>query len=85
MLNGVILAVLLLGIAWTIRQVLALTREVEWIEAFRNPVAGAPTQPGAEAARADGVHARRRAESERLSLSAIAMRVVLDGIVLAAR
>jgi hypothetical protein len=79
MLNGVIAAVLLLGIAWTIRQVLALTREVEWIEAFRNPVAGAPSRP---APKLLGPMASMLAsrKSERLSLSAMAMRSVLDGI-----
>ncbi|MGG5821661.1 flagellar motor protein MotA [Falsiroseomonas sp. HW251] len=79
MLNGVILGVLLLGIGWTIRQVLALTREVEWIEAFRNPVAGAPTQPAPKllAPMASMLASRK---SERLSLSAMAMRSVLDGI-----
>ena len=34
-LNGLILAVLLLGIGYIIRQVLLLRPEVEWIETFR--------------------------------------------------
>jgi hypothetical protein len=79
LLNGVILAVLLLGIAWTIRQVLALTREVEWLEQFRNPKPGAPSRPPPKllAPMASMLSSRR---SERLSLSAMAMRSVLDGI-----
>ena len=79
MLNGVIAMVLLLGIAWTIRQVLLLTREVEWIEAFRNPVPGAPSRkPPKLLAPMANMFASRR--SERLQLSAMAMRSVLDGI-----
>ncbi|NKE45845.1 flagellar motor protein MotA [Roseomonas frigidaquae] len=79
MLNGVIALVLLLGIAWNIRQVLVLTREVEWLEAFRNPTPGAPARkpPRLLAAMASMLAGRR---SERLSLSAMAMRSVLDGI-----
>ncbi|WP_372617522.1 flagellar motor protein MotA [Falsiroseomonas sp.] len=79
MLNGVIVLVLLLGIAWNIRQVLVLTREVEWIEAFRNPKPGAPPgkPPRLLAPMASMLSSRR---SERLSLSAMAMRSVLDGI-----
>ena len=77
LLNGVIAAVLLLGIAWNIRQVLSLTREVEWIEAFRTPTASAPAAPKLLAPMASMLASRR---SERLQLSAIGMRSVLDGI-----
>jgi hypothetical protein len=79
LLNGVIAAVLLLGIAWNIRQVLALTREVEWIDAFRNPAPGTPSRPAPKllAPMASMLASRR---GERLSLSAMAMRSVLDGI-----
>ena len=84
MLNGVIVAVLLLGIAWNIRQVLALTREVEWIEGYRSaaPNALAPRSnpqaaPKLLAPMASMLASRR---SERLQLSAIGMRSVLDGI-----
>jgi hypothetical protein len=79
-LNAVILGVLLAGVAWTLRQVLLLRPEVAWLEQFRRP------QPGAPAAAAPrllaplaSMLAQRR--SERLSLSAPAMRSVLDGIV----
>lgn len=79
MLNGVIAAVLLLGAAWNIRQVLALTREVEWIDGFRNPAPGAPSRPAPKllAPMASMLASRR---GERFSLSAMAMRSVLDGI-----
>ncbi len=79
-LNSIILCVLLVGVAWTLRQVLMLRPEVEWLEHFRAPRVGAPAQP---APRLLGpmasMFAARRAD--RLSLSAPAMRSVLDGIV----
>ncbi len=79
LLNSVIAAVLLLGIGWNIRQVLALTREVEWLEAFRNPAAaGTPDRAPRLLAPMASMFAQRR--SERLTLSAQAMRSVLDGI-----
>ncbi len=78
-LNAVILAVLLFGIAWNLRQVLSLRREVTWLEGFRS-VRGAetPVQPRLLAPMASMLSARR---TERVSLSAIAMRSVIDGIV----
>src|SRR5688572_24528618 len=73
LLNGVIVTVLLLGIAWNIRQVLALTREVEWLEAFRSPKPGAPIgKPPKLLAPMASMFSSRK--SERLSLSAMAMR-----------
>ncbi|MFZ6763597.1 flagellar motor protein MotA [Pseudoroseomonas sp. WGS1072] len=78
-LNTVILGVLLLGIAWNIRQVLGLKPEVEWLEGFRGNRTGATprTAPRLLAPMASMFSARR---GERLSLSAPAMRGVLDGI-----
>jgi biopolymer transport protein ExbB/TolQ len=78
-LNGLILGVLLVGIAWTLRQVLMLRPEVEWLENFRSPRVGAPALP---TPRLLGPMASMLAQrrSERLSLSAPAMRSVLDGI-----
>ncbi len=79
LLNSVIAAVLMLGIGWNIRQVLALTREVEWLEGFRNPAtAGTPDRAPRLLAPMASMFAQRR--SERLTLSAQAMRSVLDGI-----
>jgi hypothetical protein len=78
LLNTVILAVLLLGVAWNIRQLLALSKEVTWLEDFRDPnVAGPGAPPKLLAPMASMLSGRR---SERLQLSAIAMRSVLDGI-----
>ena len=77
-LNSVILAVLLFGIGWNLRQVLVLRHEVAWIEGFRTVRgADAPVQPRLLAPMASMLSARR---SERVSLSAIALRSVMDGI-----
>jgi hypothetical protein len=78
-LNIVIVLVLLLGIVWNLRQVLALRREAAWVEAFRKPLPGAPpaSEPRLLAPMAQMLAQRR---SERLSLSAVAMRSVLDGL-----
>lgn len=78
-LNSVILAVLLFGIGWNLRQVMVLRHEVAWIEGFRSVRgADAPVQPRLLAPMASMLSARR---SERVSLSAIALRSVMDGIV----
>ncbi len=78
-LNSVILAVLLFGIGWNLRQVVSLRHEVAWIEGFRSVRgADAPVQPRLLAPMASMLSARR---SERVSLSAIALRSVMDGIV----
>ncbi len=78
-LNAVILLVLALGIAWNIRQVVGLNHEVAWLEGFRESRPGAAARP---APRLLGpmasMFATRR--GDRLSLSAPAMRSVLDGI-----
>lgn len=77
-LNAIIVAVLLFGIVWNLRQVLALRHEVAWLEGFR-AVRGTEgrVQPRLLAPMASMLAARR---SERVSLSAIAMRSVMDGI-----
>ncbi len=78
-LNGLILGVLLIGIVWNLRQVLMLRPEVDWLEHFRSPRLGAPAMPAPRllGPMASMFAARR---SDRLSLSAPAMRSVLDGI-----
>jgi hypothetical protein len=81
-LNTVILGVLLIGVVWTIRQVLMLRREVAWLDAYIQPRPAGdvpddlPT-PRLLAPMASMLALRR---SDRLSLSALAMRSVLDGI-----
>ncbi len=78
-LNSVILGVLVFGIVWNLRQVLALRHEVAWLEGFRSVrgAGDAPVQPRLLAPMASMLSARR---TERVSLSAIAMRSVMDGI-----
>ncbi|MBR0656252.1 flagellar motor protein MotA [Plastoroseomonas arctica] len=77
-LNGLIVGVLLFGCAWTIAQVMSLKREVEWLEGFRGPKGSGIGEPKLLAPMASMLAARR---SDRLSLSAMAMRSVLDGII----
>ncbi len=87
-LNGLILGVLLLGVIYNYRQVMLLYPEVSWIDAFRENLAtteagmGIPLPEGHEppkllAPMATMLSDRR---GKRFSLSAMAMRSVLDGI-----
>jgi hypothetical protein len=78
-LNALIVGVLLVGVVWTLRQVLMLRPEVAWLENFRQPRVGAPAMPSPRllGPMASMLALRR---SERVSLSAPAMRSVLDGI-----
>lgn len=79
LLNGLILAVLLLGVAWNLRQVVQLNPEVTWLEAFQKPRQGAPaTQSPRLLLPMASMFAARR--TDRLSLSTGAMRSLLDGI-----
>lgn len=76
-LNGLILGVLLLGILYNLRQVLLLWPEVRWIEAFRAGEQPAESvRPRLLAPMAAMLGERRG----RLSLSAPALRSLLDGI-----
>lgn len=78
-LNTVILLVLAFGAAWNIRQVLLLRSEVGWVEGFRQPKPGeAVAAPPRLLAPMASMLAVRR--NDRFSLSALAMRSVLDGI-----
>ena len=77
-LNGLILGVLLLGIIYSFRQVLLLAREVSWLDNFRTNRPGLSTQ---QAPRLLAPMAAMLGERKgRLSLSAISLRSVLDGI-----
>lgn len=73
-LNGLILAALLLGVAYIVRQVVSLRREVRWLEAYQNnEQAPEPNLLGPMARMLSG-------RKGRLSLSALSMRSLLDGI-----
>lgn len=77
-LNGLILGVLFIGILYVFRQVSALTREVEWLETFKRnkPGLAGMGQPRLLAPMASMMSEKR----ERFTLSALAMRSLLDGI-----
>ena len=77
-LNGLIIGVLLLGIIYSFRQVTVLNREVAWLDNFRTgrPGTSTETAPRLLAPMAAMLGERKG----RFSLSAIALRSVLDGI-----
>ena len=77
-LNGLIIAVLLLGIGYIFRQVLILKPEVAWLESFQTnrPASDAVQEPVLLAPMARMLGERKG----KLSLSALSMRSLLDGI-----
>jgi len=86
-LNSLILAVLLFGIVWNLRQVIRLSPEVTWVETFRTnrPRLSTLPMPRLLAPMANMLAARRakgyEGASERFTLSPQAMRSILDSIV----
>lgn len=83
LLNALILLVLLLGIAWNVRQVVRLTPEVRWAETFqhsRTRLAALPS-PVLLAPMASMLSQRpAKPGGERFTLSAPAMRSLLDSL-----
>jgi hypothetical protein len=79
--NGVILAVLVFGIFWNMRQVLLLAGDVEWIEAFKRspPDRPLPVKPKLLAPMARMLGTRPR---EKFSLSTPSLRSILDSVYL---
>jgi hypothetical protein len=82
--NGVILGILIAGIAYIFRQVLMLGPEIEWIEGFRQEQAGGEprassrrSEPRLLAPMARMLGAR---QGGRVSLSASSLQTLLDGI-----
>lgn len=77
-LNGLIVGVLLLGVAYIFRQVFKLFSEVRWIESFRRD------QPGLSVEKPPHLLSPMAAmlgeRQGQLSLSALSMRTLLDGI-----
>jgi hypothetical protein len=81
LLNGVIVGVLLVGIAYSFRSVLGLVPEIDWLERFRAERAGRPVEGPAPQPRLLAPMARMLGERQgRLGFSAMAMRSLLDGI-----
>jgi hypothetical protein len=84
-INSLILLVLVIGIGWNIHQVTRLSPEVSWLETFRTarPRLAKLRQPKLLAPMANMLAARNEAGREsggRFTLSAGAMRSLLDGI-----
>src|SRR5580704_229416 len=89
-INSLILLVLVLGIAWNLHQVTRLRPEVTWLETFRTsrPRLSVLPQPKLLASMANMLTARNEAGRDgggrdggsRFTLSAGAMRSLLDGI-----
>ena len=84
-LNSLILAVALIGIGWNLRQVLRLSPEVTWVETYQNarPHLSSLPSPQLLAPMASMLAAREaqsRTDQARFTLSASAMRSLLDGI-----
>jgi hypothetical protein len=85
LLNSFILLVLALGIAWNLRQVLRLSPEVTWLENYqtgqgRLAASPAPKLLAPMASMLAGRDDHRRDGLSRFTLSATAMRSLLDGI-----
>jgi hypothetical protein len=81
--NGVILVILLAGIAYIFRQVLLLDPEIDWIENFRYHQDGDdPTPESASYPRLLAPMARMLGtrQGRRVSLSATSLQTLLDGI-----
>ena len=81
--NGVILVILLAGIAYIFRQVLLLDPEIDWIENFRyTQAADDQATEGASAPRLLAPMARMLGmrQGRRVSLSATSLQTLLDGI-----
>jgi hypothetical protein len=84
-LNSLILLVLLIGIGWNLRQVLRLSGEVTWVETYQSarPRLSSLPAPRLLAPMASMLAAREahsRSDQMRFTLSASAMRSLLDGI-----
>ncbi|MGC8469032.1 MAG: flagellar motor protein MotA [Acetobacteraceae bacterium] len=83
-INGLILIILVLGIGWNVRQVAGLSPEVTWLETFqrrRTQLTALPNPRLLAPVAAMLAKAQKRAGAEeRISLSAPAMRSLLDTI-----
>jgi hypothetical protein len=85
LLNSVILLVLALGIGWNLRQVLRLSPEVTWLETWQQARARISALPSPRllapmASMLASRESRGRDGEHRFTLSATAMRSLLDGI-----
>jgi methyl-accepting chemotaxis protein len=84
-LNSLILLVLLIGIGWNLRQVLRLSPEVTWVETYQTARSRLSALPSPQllapmASMLAAREAQSRTDQARFTLSATAMRSLLDGI-----
>jgi len=84
-LNGLILGVFVLGMAYNVRQVMQLSPEISWIETFRNrslPIKNRATisATGTATPRLLAPLAAMIGDRDEIKISAMALRSVLDGI-----
>ncbi len=85
LINSLILLILMLGIAWNLRQVLRLAPEVRWLESYQSAQPQLASLPSPRllapmASMLAGREAQSRTDRARFTLSASAMRSLLDGI-----
>ncbi len=79
-LNGLILGVLLLGLINNFRQVANLYPEIAWLEGFQDSDPDAPFEPKGRTTLMASMATMLEGRRDRLSLSAMSMRSLLDGI-----
>ncbi len=85
LLNGLIFIVLLIGVGWNLMQVTRLTPEVTWLDTFRQSRSRLATLPPPKllapmASMLAARQAKNRDGHDRISLSAPAMRSLLDSL-----
>ncbi len=85
LLNTLIIAVLVIGIAWNMLQVSRLSSEVKWLETWQRARTRLSTLPAPRllapmASMLAARESRGRDGEHRLTLSSVAMRTLLDGI-----
>ncbi len=78
--NGLILAVLLVGVLITFRQVLILRPELEWIKVFRTGQTGLSLKQEPRLLKPLAKNLDSHVKHDRFSMSALSLRTVLDGI-----
>ncbi|WP_440996798.1 flagellar motor protein MotA [Arhodomonas sp. SL1] len=78
--NGLILAVLAIGILINFRQVLILGPEVSWIEAFRRADSEHPPEPPRSGLMGSLARMLTGRQGDRFSLSTMSLRTLLDAI-----
>lgn len=79
-LNGLILSVLALGIAYNVRRILRLAPETRWIEAYRANAPGIGTREPPRLITPIAAALGERQRAKRAPLSAVSLRYLLDSL-----